>query len=120
MNNWSLPYETPEYINKIVTQHEQRAAKTQQVIDDMLANNKPMYFFISGYVVNGGGTHGFDTKSPIYGYYPTRDQHTGTVLVEVVGGGVMWLLYKNEHIHLGTEATNEGRRILMLMQSISQ
>jgi hypothetical protein len=117
--NWTLPYETPEYINKVVTDHERRAAYTQRLIDNRLNAGKSMYYFISGYVVNRGGTHGFDTKAPIYGFYPTRDQNTSRVLVEVVGGGTMWLLYNNQDIHIGTEAIAKGRNLRMLLETLS-
>jgi hypothetical protein len=117
--NWTLPYETPDYINKVVTDYEKRGDYKQQLMDKRLDAGKAMYWFISGYVVNRGGTHGFDTKAPIYGYYPTRDQNTGRVLVGVVGGGTMWLLYNNQDIHIGTEAIAKGRNMHILLQTLS-
>jgi len=99
--NWNFSYEDDEHIEKILATNKKSMDELKNRIEQDLKAGKSLEKWIWGYVINRGGSKGMDIESVCYGKRPTKDQYKSFALVEVVGGGLHWVIYDNENIMAG-------------------
>jgi len=99
-----------------------RKKALQDLIEDYQKEGKDLEFLVKGYVVNKGGPKGLDTRSVVYGTFPTEDDNVLFVLSDSVGGGVLWFRYNRYDVHVDEKRGDkrEGVKLYKRMQDIKK
>jgi len=118
--NWGLPHQDKEFIDRNVENNKKSMESLKNRIESDMKKGKSLEKWIWGYVINKGGKGGIDTESVCYGRYPTKKQDTSYVLIDSVGGGLVWAIYSNENVMAGgnDKFRDRGIEIYRIMQDV--